>query len=193
MLLTPTAQIKFPSDYKFGITAASAETPDSFEVSKFIVSSASPQKQVPHHEGTQPAAPGHDNYMQHPTGQGSYTSGGGFDTGAQHHELLNRLQAISSQLQDTYREIHALDGRYSELKTAIANAPSVPQSQIAAMDRRIQIIEGVVSKTLREVEGRDYKDSLSSLQKAVKDTQADLMKSLPMSMNASKSANVYRI
>lgn len=40
----------------------------------------------------------------------------------------------------------------------------------------------------RDIEGRDYKESLSSLQKAVRDTQADLMSSLPKSMSASESA-----
>lgn len=179
-----------PSNYKFGITAASAETPDSFEINKFIVSSSSPHQQIPHHEGTQPAAPGHDNFMQHPNSQGGFSTGGGHDASAQHHELLNRLQSLTTQLQDVKRELVSVDARHgerhTELKNTVNNMPSVPQSQIAAMDRRIQLIEGVVSKTLREVEGRDYKDSLTSLQKAVKDTQADLMKSLPQSMSASK-------
>lgn len=173
--------ISFPSGYRFGISAASADTPDSFEVSKFVVSTASQaptQRQVP------------DGYQQ----QGSFQQQqqANFQTpppSADASELMNRIQSLSQNLQSTYRELAALGDqslqRHNELKTSIGSIPAIPQAQIAAMDRRLQNIEAVVLRVQRDIEGRDYKDVLAGLQSSLRETQSDLLTSLPQNMNKS--------
>ena len=85
------------------------------------------------------------------------------------------------------RELSALSSlqlqRHQELT---GNMPRISQGQMDAMDRRMQGIESTVQRIQRDIEGRDYQQSLTNLQNALRDTQSNLMSSLPQSMSQSR-------
>ena len=63
------------------------------------------------------------------------------------------------------------------------------QAQFDAMDARIQAMEQKVSQLHRDLEGADYQASLKDLKNSLRDTQANLMNSLPASMSDSESVS----
>ena len=163
------------------MSAAAAEIPDSFEVSKFVVSSGTPvSADSASRGGYQPPPP-----PPPPQYQASAPGGGLSDF--HFNDLSNRVQAVYQGVENVGRELGALGNlqmeRHNEVKRSM---PSLPQSQIDAMDRRIQAIEQAVQKMQRDIEGRDYQQSLTNLQNTLKDTQANLMSTLPQSMSQSK-------
>ena len=108
-------------------------------------------------------------------------------------QVVNQLNSAQQTIQDLSRELSALSNlqmeRHQELRSKMT---PVNQAQVDAMDRRIQGIESTVQRIQRDVEGRDYQQTLTSLQNAVRDSQMNLMNTLPQSMSQSKFRRLDR-
>lgn len=162
-------QVKLPSDYSFGISAATAETPDSFEAFKFILT-------------TLPSAPQQDNQAQQAPKQTALptladTLASSFKSqDSQFEDLHNRLQVLAHAMDALYREITKLakesEGRHQQL---VQN--SLVTEKLNAMDQRIQTIESSV---------REYPGQFATLQRILRDSHSKLTVGLPEHMTESK-------
>ncbi|KAL9590322.1 MAG: hypothetical protein Q9203_000894 [Teloschistes exilis] len=163
-----------PSGYFFGISAASADTPDSFELYKFVASTPTgitrelprrnPPSQQPPHPASNPGAA--------VNGQDSHSSSSDIQLAAQVTDLQNRLQSMSQQVDNVFREVQQLvskfEARHQELAHKITS-----NEQLNALDRRVQSFED----TLRSYEGH-----FSSIQGALKDSHSTLNEGLTQHM-----------
>lgn len=189
-------QIKLPSGYYFGITAASAETPDSFEVDKFTVSTTS--SFTSEEISRTPKAVQRENEQQlqelrEQSNTGSQRGAKEQNAAAasnsinmQFDEYNSRLQAVTHQVDNVFSELQSLGKKLEERHVEMAGKamPTIPYEQI---DRRLQAIEQTVQRIQQEVESRDYKEHLTSLQATLKDTQSSLTDSLPETLSKSWS------
>lgn len=166
-----TDKIKMPPDYYFGLTAASAETADSFEIYKFnLFTSRSITREEPRRAQPPPAGqPDNRNNAPPPETQASPTA----PSDARFDELHSRLQTMAQTIDNLFQEVKQLadksEGRHQELSRNVISA-----GRLNSMDQRLQSIE----KTVREYQGQ-----FSSLQSSLKDSHSSLVEGLPKHMS----------
>ena len=166
-------KIKIPSgDYGFGITAASAEVPDSFELYKFIVTTAQgvtreePRRMFEHHQ--QQAPPGQDpsyhqqqqqQQQQNPPNPAAPASQFFASQDAEFEDLHNRLQFMSHGIDHVISQVDALSQQSQGQHAEVArNVMSV--DRLEAMDQRVRSIEQTVKEYQEEF--RDLHRTLRS-------------------------------
>ena len=163
-------QIKLPSGYFFGVSAASADTADSFEAYKFLTTSSTPQDEPRRDAPSKPPPP--NSYAPPEDVQASTFS----SQEAQFADLHNRLQIMAHALDNTLLEVRKLaeksEGRHQELAR---NAMSA--DRLNAMDQKIQNIENTVQL---------YQHQFTSLQKLLSESHRRLTVGLPEHMSESK-------
>ncbi|KAM5444197.1 hypothetical protein MferCBS31731_000714 [Microsporum ferrugineum] len=166
-LLSPKAFI--PPGNVFGITAASAESPDSFEAFRFVATTSSSGNTKQNERGREP---------QHRPAQANNDkplSGGNIDS--QVKDLQNRLQMISSTTNKLMEELHALsatsEDRMKEIIRIIAH-----RDQVSSVDQRLQRVERMVESMQREVEGKDYQHHFKQLQDLLHNSHSGLLDTL---------------
>jgi mannose-binding lectin 1 len=191
-----TNRIDLPSDYFFGITAATSESPDSFEIYKFITSSASK---------------GGGSYQSGPPVR-QHRPGGSLsdklnilpgspevlpDTDAdllksqseQFADLHNRLQGLTHQVADMYALFDLIgkkvDERHQQISSSI-DQHGVPRDVLDRLDRRVENIERNVDRVLKDVESKDYRPHLSELQSTINSVKGGLTDGLPATLGESK-------
>lgn len=162
-------QFRLPSDYSFGISAATSETPDSFEAFKFTLT-------------TLPSAPQQDSQAQPvPTETALPTLADALASSfksqdSQFEDLHNRLQVLAHAMDALYREITKLakdsEGRHQQL---VQN--SLVIEKLNAMDQKIQTIESIV---------REHPGQFANLQRILRDSHSKLTVGLPEHMTESK-------
>lgn len=162
-------KIRIPSGYGFGLTAASAEAPDSFEVFNFqLFTSQEITREEPHRETAQ--------QIQHqPDAQASsYQS-----SDAQFEDLHNRLQTIAHAVEKLDTELGTLRGdsyvRHQEISRGLMTRETI--NTIASHSDKLDRIE----KTVNAFQGQ-----ISNLQGAFKDSHLSLTESLPKHVGSSK-------
>ena len=166
------SQVKLPSDYSFGISAATGETPDSFEAFKFTLT-------------TLPSTPQQGNQAQQAPTETALptladTLASSFKSqDSQFEDLHNRLQVLAHAMDALYREITKLakesEGRHQQL---VQN--SLVTEKLSAMDQKIQTIESIV---------REHSGQLASLQAILRDSHSKLTVGLPQHMTESKDSS----
>ncbi|KAL8819383.1 MAG: hypothetical protein Q9223_002171 [Gallowayella weberi] len=170
-------QIKLPSGYYFGISAASADTPDSFEVYKFVTSAAPgitrelPRRDPPPHQPPPASNPGAAN-----NDHGSRGAPSDAQFASQVTDLQNRLQTLSQSLDNVFREVQQLasksEARHQELSHKFGS-----REQLSALDTRIQSIENTL---------RDFSGHFSNIHSSLKDSHSTLNEGLTQHMTHSK-------
>ena len=169
-----SSQIKLPSDYYFGISAASAETADSFEAYKFVLTTSSITREEPRRDNPPPPSSPLLNSL--PTLQEVVASSISSQE-AQFADLHDRLQVIARALNSLFSEVTKLaeksEGRHQELAR---NAMTT--DKLNAMDQRLQSIESVV---------QDYQGQFSGLNSLMKESHSRLTVGLPQHMSESRS------
>ena len=159
-----------PPEYYFGLTAASAETADSFEVYKLkLFTSSSITREEPY-RAQPPRVDNRDNAPP-PLAQAPPTA----LSDAQFDDLRSRLQTMAQTVDTLFQEVKQLaeisEGRHQELSRKIIAA-----DRLNSMDQRLQGIE----KTVREYQGQ-----FSTLQNTLKDSHSSLVEGLPKHMSDS--------
>ena len=179
-------QVKLPVQYNFGISAASAEMPDSFEAFKFVVrylNPSNPPSSPPQGERATP----NQQAPSPPVGAAAAQ----MDASA--------LASLQSSLATVLSKLDSLDG---QIKSTDSNAHNRHQetvesrarpNQLNSMESRIQAIEGIVMQIQRDVEGRDYKGKLDQLQTLFEASHSNLMTHLPASMGQIVSTSAPRM
>ena len=162
-----------PPDYYFGLTAASAETADSFEIYKFsLFTSRSVTREEPRRAQPPPAEhlDSRDSVPQ-PESQAPPSA----LLNSQFDNLHDRLQTLTQSMDSLFREVKQLadksEGRHQELSRGVIAA-----DRLNSVDQRLQGIE----KTVREYQGQ-----FSTLQSSLKDSHSSLVEGLPKHMSDS--------
>lgn len=180
---TNSDQVALPAGNTFGITAATPENPDSFEIFKFALESASGQG-APSYQNSAPQQQQQQQPVQNQPPQANpppVASSGNtaLDAGiaAQFVDLGGRLQltnkATNTILQDMRNQAAKSESRHAELQQNLAT-----KSDVAALEARLQRIETLLQSVQRDVQGRDYSGSFSQLHDTLRSSHLSLTESL---------------
>lgn len=94
---------------------------------------------------------------------------------AQIDQLLSLLQTLSHDITTLQTSITSINAKLDSHAAAIADIPKhLPLDSISEIKRRTDTIESTVIRIRNDVEGRDYKEHLTSLQIALHDTRESL-------------------
>ncbi|KAL9639651.1 MAG: hypothetical protein Q9164_000807 [Protoblastenia rupestris] len=159
-------KIRLPADYSFGVTAASAETPDSFEVYKFLLyTSRSVTREEPRRD--QPPS----FQQQSDTRASSYQS-----SQAQFEDLHDRLQTIAHAIEkldiEISNHIGESDHRHREISRGLMTRETI--NHITGQSDKLDRIERIVNS---------FQGQISNLQGAVKDSHLSMTEGLPKHMS----------
>ncbi|KAF1925767.1 concanavalin A-like lectin/glucanase [Didymella exigua CBS 183.55] len=203
-----TDKVKLPQDYYFGISAASAENPDSFEVHKFIVSTTTshtreepvrervpdtrnqqhqqPVQNQPHQESAQ---------QQHAQQQHAQQNAAPKKTASSaqippwiEDVLATNLKTDNDRFEDLHNRIQDMAHHVAALYTAIESIGAAAEqrhndllSRLAPLDDRsahnVRLGEGTqntVDKILRDLESKDYKESIAAMHRRLEDNHKDI-------------------
>ena len=160
-------KVKLPTDYYFGISAGSAETPDSFEASRFTVHTST---------STSPPPPRQEGNPQ----SGQPIQGQASDTEVA--DLKNRLAGMTQHLETLEKLVRDTDANAHNRHQDLSNKQP-GADKLNALDSRLQTIEHMVRKIQSDVEGRDYRGQLDKLQNILETSHSNLMTHLPASMS----------
>lgn len=181
-------KISLPPGYYFGITAASSEPADSFEVFKFSTyyssSNSPPQTQnqppssPPAEERSQPRT-NNDAAAAEPkdSDPSIFTS-----SQAQFADLHNRLQRVSHAVHSLIREMAAHtnteEARYNDILKQLPSAATMTN-----LDHRVQNIEMMISALKRDFESGDHKTQFDLLHEKLNRAQVGISEHLPEALD----------
>jgi lectin, mannose-binding 1 len=182
-------KISLPSDYTFGITAATSEPPDSFEIFKLSTytssnpSPAPPQNQQQktqqqQQERSQPPSNKKNNNNAFPADPPDADPTTYTTSTAQFTDLHNRLQLLSHAVHNLFREIsahtQAEETRYASI---LAQLPSA--TTMTNLDHRIQNIELMISALKREIESGDHRGQFERIHDRLERAHVGFSEHLP--------------
>ena len=181
-----TDKVKLPSDYYLGVSASSAENPDSFEVHKLIVSTGSasssrPVQNQPHHESSQQQhaqaqqnQPKKASSQQIPPWIQDVLASNVKTNDARFEDLHNRLQDIAHHLSALYSDMTAVNARTEELHNALMTRLSSIDDRVNH-NARLAEQAGIESKQiLRDIESKDYRELINVVHRRLEDNHKDI-------------------
>lgn len=194
-----TDKVHLPAGYHFGITASSAENPDSFEVHKFIVSAstASVGREDPskgHHEQP-PIHQGQQQQRHEPEKKKETTVGDIPDMLSdvlaanirsqedQFADLHNRIQIVNHKVNDIVHLLEEINTKLDQRHNEIISHVKPANDRSDAALRNVEKVERTVMAIQRDLENKDYKDLLHMVHNTVLNSQASLSKELPDAMH----------
>lgn len=191
-----TNRIDLPPNYFFGITAATSESPDSFEIYKFIASSASTggssYQSSPPVRQQRPGGSLADKLNILPGSPEALPDTDADSLKSQNEQfadLHNRLQGLTHQVADMYALFdiigRKIDERHQEISSSIVQQ-GIPRDVLDRLDRRIENIERNVDRVLKDVESKDYRIHLTELQSTIDSVKGGLTDHLPATLGESK-------
>ncbi|PLB51241.1 lectin family integral membrane protein [Aspergillus steynii IBT 23096] len=173
-----TNKVALPAGNNFGLTSATPENPDSFEVFKFVLQTSA---------GGSAPPPVQQQSNQKPVGVGKpqqappraqippTTPQSTIDQ--QFADLRSSLQLINHATGNIIREIgsqsNRADNRQTELFQRVAG-----KDEVAHLDTRLKRIEQTLEKIQKDLEGRDYRDRFNQLQDTLRSSHLTLTESL---------------
>ncbi|KAK2873683.1 hypothetical protein FQN49_002162 [Arthroderma sp. PD_2] len=166
-----TSKAFVPPGNVFGLTAASAESPDSFEAFRFAVTVQSTSS------GNRKNERGYEAQHMPAQSNNKAPGGGNGNIDSQVKDLQNRLQTITSTTTKLMEELHALkatnEDRMKEIIRIIAH-----RDQVSSVDQRIQRIERMVETMQKELERKDYQHQFKQLQDLLHNSHSGLLNTL---------------
>ncbi|RAL14839.1 putative lectin family integral membrane protein [Aspergillus homomorphus CBS 101889] len=174
-----TDKVTLPAGNYFGVTAATPENPDSFEVFKFVVKSAEsgtgstiPVQQQNANQNQQPVAAQDQGAQQQQQQQGA-RSGDSRSVTEQFVDLTSRIQLINHATNNIVREI-GNQGAKSENRHVELLQKSATKDQVAQLEARLQKMEDILKAIQRDLEGKDYHGRFSQLQETLRSSHLSL-------------------
>lgn len=178
--------MKLPSGYYFGITAASAENPDSFESKGFIVSSKMQQQ-------------GSDSHHDSPTGynnlpgtsqnnQGWYwvaeedqvkdSPASSYKTEeARFQDLHDRITVLGHELNHLFLDLTTLKKEQEQRHEELIRLLSPIYNHAESTRRMMEQVERLVKDVKNDVESKDYREHLNQLHHIVREGHATITNS----------------
>ncbi|TVY20334.1 VIP36-like protein [Lachnellula arida] len=171
-------KIKIPLGYYFGISAASAENPDSFEVFRFVATTDSHTPDVAGQPGEQfAAAPGNQAQAQQPIGNTQDPQ-----RDIPEEAPASKYTSSEAQFADLHNRLQAMMRAFSLQTQAFQTYQQQSNSRHETLLQRITAIEA--SAKQQEGTGKVLKD----IQSDVRQTKADLHNALDRHVAGLKSA-----
>lgn len=194
-----SSNIQIPPGYNFGLTAASAENPDSFEIFKFVVMTEDLNKQ--HEDATQQQMNQQQDQQQNtwnnPGGHGyeknmpvddagweqdiaDAAAGSIVNNDAQFADLHNRLQSVNHHLSTIFRKVASQDSvgekRHAETSTSINELKQLLEklNKIDALQSHIVSLEREI-KTIKQETGNKVRDSENAIKKLLGSSHGDML------------------
>lgn len=188
-----TEKVSLPTDYSFGMTASSADPPDSIEVFAFTLSSATSnppqQQQYQQHIGgqNQQAQPQGGMYQMDDTPASSYTT-----SDAQFADLHNRLNLLSKSISNLFAEVSRIsavqDARHNELLSRIPSSQS-----LSSLDGRVSNLDRIISSLESELRSSDHKGQFAKLSEQITQTHLGVTEQVPERLREYVIAHTPRI
>lgn len=187
-------KIELPKFYSFGMTAATSETADSFEVFKFVLnaiatsgSTIQNQNQDQSQQQTIKEQEQNQNRMSSfnlggatpPTDPEDNTPASSYRTSdAQFADLHNRLQMLSHAITNVVKELQAHsrkeEERYQEISRKVPGVDT-----LTSLDRRIQSLERTTDELKREIQKGDHGERFDRLERRVAEIHATVRSHVP--------------
>lgn len=202
-------QVKLPEGYYFGITASSAENPDSFEIHKFLVSTTNSytreepniqHKQQPMgHSPQQQQNQGQNQHQQQQQKSGETSlndipqmisdvfAGNIKSQQDQFADLHNRIQIINHRVNEIYDILQRLDQDHQNRFNDLMHRVVPMHDMTSAMIRNVEKVERTTMEVQRDLESKDMKDMLNAVHNAIQDSHNALSSGMPLAMAHSKS------
>jgi len=205
-------KVTLPTGYFFGVSAATADNPDSFEVNHFVLSTTSAisrdeprknqqqeqqqqqqqQQQQDHHESHHEQ----HNLPNAPEQLADRDAASIKRQDEQFADVHNRLQGLSHQVNQMFSEFEkitqTMDDRHRQIVDRMPRIPDdlintlrVSSDALGTLNRRMEGIERTMQVIRKDVEGKDYKEHFSNLQQAVEGVRGGLSESLPDTLSQS--------
>lgn len=195
-----TDKVALPTNYNFGMTAASGDPPDSFEVFAFAVSNApagpsNPQQDAHQHQQQQSSPPPPAQNQNPDAGMAQMD-----DRPASHYttsesqfaDLHNRLNPLSKSITNLFTEItrhtQAEEARYKEILTRIPN-----EQTIKSLESRIGNLDRVVGDLERELKSSDHKGQFAKISEQITQTHLGVTEQVPERLREYVQAHTPRI
>ncbi|CAG8930573.1 unnamed protein product [Penicillium salamii] len=173
-----TNKVALPAGNTFGITAATPENPDSFELFKFVLESAttqgSPQGIPPvlNQQTQLPTDPDSDSSTMPPIAATSIAG-----LAAQIVDLSGRLQltnkAASTIIQEMKNQAGKADSRQAEILQKL-----IDKDQYNALDNRLAHMEELMTTIVRDLGDRDYSGRFAQLHDTLRSSHVSLSENL---------------
>ncbi|PNS20718.1 L-type lectin-like domain-containing protein [Sphaceloma murrayae] len=167
-------KVALPSGYIFGMTAATADNPDSFEVNKFTVIKTHNAPHSGHFNQPPSQNQARDTEKHHlPNAPEQIPDRDATSIKKQEEQfadLHNRLQGLSHQVNNIFNEFDRLardiNGKHQEIMSRSQGGRGVDDA-IRTMSGRVENIEHIVHGLERDLASRDYGHHLHELHQAV--------------------------
>jgi mannose-binding lectin 1 len=203
---TNHSQVKLPEGYYFGVSASSAENPDSFEIHKFIVSTTnSHTREEPNrnraafdtHQQQQALAAQkfHEQQTHHqqqqsqhytPTDQHNIpqmledaVAGTIRSQQDQFADLHNRIQIINNRVAEIYELVENMVKDDSARHIELMSRVVHTEDRSAATMRNVEKVERTTMEILRDLESKDFKDMMQQIHRALENNHDGLNSLLP--------------
>ncbi|KAL4780149.1 concanavalin A-like lectin/glucanase domain-containing protein [Aspergillus varians] len=173
-----TEKVTLPAGNDIGVTAATPENPDSFEVFKVVLQTTTPAV------GKAPPVQQRNNDQQpvvaQPQGgarQGQASSNDLSSINAQFVDLGSRIQLINKATNNILREAQS-QGSKSETRQADLLQRVATKEQIQGLDARLQRMEQMLISIQRDLEGKDYRDRFNQLHETLRSSHVSLTENI---------------
>lgn len=186
-----TDSVRLPSDYHFGITAASNDPPDSFEAFKFVLSpTTAPVRQPPPAaEGRQPIP---NQQQQVPIGS---MPGSGSDAAAiaNLERRLNDLYTLVERTTTTMgQQFESLNSRLSQPISGDSKT-NPTQSQFASLDSRLTELSRTLNSLHSELKSGDHSKQFEKISAQIQTVHSGVTEHVPQRLREYVIAHTPRI
>ncbi|KAJ4404985.1 hypothetical protein N0V91_005528 [Didymella pomorum] len=187
-----TDKVKLPQDYYFGVSASSAENPDSFEVHKFLVSTtnshtreepvrARPDTRNQQHVQNQPhQESAQQQHAQQNSPPKKMASSAQIPPWIQ-DVLASNVKTDNDRFEDLHNRIQDLAHHVSAIYTAIETINeqsgmrhNALMSRLASLDDRSAHNGRLSEQIIRDVESKDYKALIDAMHRRLEDNHKDI-------------------
>ncbi|OAT06620.1 lectin family integral membrane protein [Blastomyces gilchristii SLH14081] len=176
-----TEKVFVPLGNTFGITAASAENPDSFEVFKFALS-------IP-----DATAPGEQGYQHRPYENQQFPNRNAQNANPNQqrapnvdnsaidqrlNDLQSRLNALVGTTERLLTEMHSLSSKVDERHQDTLKKLAPSRDQAGQIEQRMQRIENMIQAVQKDVKNSELKKQLNKLQDSLKNSHSGVIEQL---------------
>lgn len=188
-----SSKIRLPTGYQLGVTAASAENADSFEVFKFVVTTDNMTPDTPSFNSNSNSNTKKDNIPANNAWGGSSSSStdpsadepaSAIPVDAQFADLHNRLQSMMKHISALNRDVSASQSnsltRYSSLEDKISHLERQMNKldSLSTIDKKLNEIQADVRQTKADLHS-SLDRQVAGLKSVVRDTHRTMLGRLP--------------
>lgn len=201
-------KISLPAGYYFGLTAATPDEPDSFEINKVLITTGKSNSYENTMKGGAPPRQSVLQRLERFPGSPEAVPDSAADEvkgqEAQFADLHNRLQGLTHQVSNIFGEFEVLGRNSEERHNQILRGNQVLKSvedkldelsrrlgAVESISRRLESMERNLEQVKKDVEGKDYREHLNQLNQAIENVRGGITDSLPDTIGQSKCARIF--